>query len=214
MSNTAMALTQTELALMLADLVCTDRPPLWHEGTAFITNGHTLFVIDGVEQPVQWALWDGKGWANAEWESSLIASPDTLRTFAEPKASLPDFELPTVEPHSSWLKPSEVVKTRCDECRGSGEVTCDYGHEHECEECDGTGKVEGLRIDVEYHSNSGYRDQSIETIAGHIQRRYLWITSRLAENRTLNYYSLPDPQVGLAFSFEGGLGVLMGIKLR
>jgi len=31
----------------------------------------------------------------------------------------------------------------CEECEGTGEVECNYGHDHDCEECGGTGETEG-----------------------------------------------------------------------
>ena len=32
-----------------------------------------------------------------------------------------------------------VPLNECDECGGSGEVQCEYGHDHECRTCDGSG---------------------------------------------------------------------------
>jgi len=216
LSTSIKAKTQTDLALMLADLVCTDdRPAMWHDGTAYITNGHTGFLIEGVDQPVDWCLWEGDRWANPEFESRCNLSPDRLReVFSIKGTPVIGYALPAIDPHRSWSSPREVIATTCDECHGSGDVTCNYGHDHECEDCKGTGKVTETRIDVEYHSNLSTKDRAIETPGGHVERRYLWIASKLAEHRQLSYQALSGTMIGLSFSFDGGSGLIMGINFR
>ncbi len=35
----------------------------------------------------------------------------------------------------------QSLSTECDECKGTGDVECDYGHDHECPECGGDGEI-------------------------------------------------------------------------
>ncbi len=60
--------------------------------------------------------------------------PDASALFKDFNVTgLEAFEIPSLQ---------GVEKIRCYSCDGSGEQTCDMGHDHECPECDGDGHYE------------------------------------------------------------------------
>lgn len=210
-------MTNTQLALMLSNLVCTERfLPMWDDGQAIITDGCIAFLIDDVNQPIHWALWGGQCWANPQGESRIKRSPAELRQMLsiQNNSCKPlDFELPVIEPRESWLNPNEVVTSTCDECNGSGEVICNYHHDHECEDCDGTGKVSHTRIDADWFATPS-NSRVIGTSLGSFDKRYLWFVGQLAKQRQLTYLDWPAIELGFGLLFEGGNGLLMGVKTR
>jgi hypothetical protein len=210
---TTAKLTQTELAKILSGLVCMDdRPPLWHAGTAIITNGHMGFLINDVDQPAEWGLWDGDSWAIADkdlhWPSQ---GPTELMQIFSAHGNPLNFELPAIEPMKSWLNPAEIVAATCEECSGNGEVTCNYGHDHECEDCDGTGKVSQPRIEVDWLGSST-DSRLVQTSRGYFDKRYLWIVGQLAGQCELSYFAVPTNNYFLGLSFEGGSGLVVGVQ--
>lgn len=57
----------------------------------------------------------------------------------------------------------------CPECNGDGNVTCNYGHEHECEECNGLGVQENRMKPKVYPKDDNY----IQIIDSYISPFYI-----------------------------------------
>lgn len=76
-----------------------------------------------------------------------VQNSESVRTFAkiiEPIATSGyEHYKTTWEKFREFIGPAhELSKVKCKECRGMGEVECNYGHDHECPDCDGTGEVD------------------------------------------------------------------------
>lgn len=106
--------------------------------------------------------------------------------------------IPT-DPLTKWekLAPFEYrqVLEDCDECLGTGLVTCDYDHDHECDECEGTGQVTVLQKKA-----IGVRL---------FNKEYLALISTLPDCEIAPDFG--GREDALAFRFNGGHGLLMPI---
>lgn len=99
------------------------------------------------------------------------------------QTAIPSIERPDGFDHK-WMQ-----MDRCDECNGLGDVTCNYGHEHDCPDCNGTGvssvaaeaKYEGCETGLALCSNfylwlaQSLGATQIEIREGH-SRQYLWFS--------------------------------------
>ena len=103
----------------------------------------------------------------------------------------------------------------CEECGGTGEVTCDMNHDHECEKCDGDGKYEsGIKAgefdECETCLGLGHRrDQHVKVAHLWLNRRYVELIASLP-NCVL---TLGDSHFDQAqFNFDGGRGIVMPMR--
>lgn len=107
-------------------------------------------------------------------------------------SGLESFEIPKLD---------GVIHKECIHCGGSGEQTCDMGHEHECPECGGDGH---------------YEEWPKQEIAGRIfSERFL---SKMAALPGIKFYPTAaewldgNPAKPALFTFDNGQGLLMPIR--
>lgn len=98
-------------------------------------------------------------------------------------------------------------KEKCDLCRGAGNCECRCGDEHDCCECEGTGFVK-------YDGPVDGATKGIFVGEREFQRRYLWMISqlpnaRLYPDRCADIPNKHTKAMGMPFSFDGGVGVVM-----
>lgn len=103
-----------------------------------------------------------------------------------------------------------LTKVCCGECRGEGEVTCNYDHDHECPDCEGSGKVdetpecECRKLKVKF----GAKD-----CAKHYSARFAklpnvqWSAMDFDNNGTGD-----TAEIAVFFKFDGGFGALMPLS--
>jgi len=88
----------------------------------------------------------------------------------------------------------------CEICGGIGSRECDMGHDHDCDDCNGRGS---------YMQDVDEAKEPVEFMGKHFARRLIWIVSRLPNVKAC------DEMRGemLGFTFDGGRGGLMAIKI-
>lgn len=160
------------------------------DGRTFVTDGAVLFELFGEH----------------EVKRPHAKPPDAIQLisryeFTGATNDLPVVDGPPEDTNAFWERGSS--NTTCGECDGSGEVTCDYGHDHDCPDCNGKGVVDGtIQCDE--------ATAAVHVLGGTFCRRYLWVLSH-CPNIRIGF--IPGEDSVLVFAFDGGRGVLAGRKL-
>lgn len=193
-----------ELIKRIAELICEPdyhrelvRRPFEVDGDeTIVTDSRILVSFDGrfgYDIPDSATERDVKGMVNAAKVGKV-----TLKDFS---LIPPTIEKPT-DCNDRWEieGPDEV---ECEECGGSGEVTCEYDHHHECPDCDGSGMIDNT--EPTWHER---KDERID-IGGHDYAAfYVWILNQLPNVRCAVHADETNP---LEFVFDGGHGKLCAI---
>src|SRR6056297_3048026 len=157
------------------------RQPSWYQRHAVVANACVVAFIK-IEQSEFERYW----FAGGDIEPIVKNVQQTIKPEGWESAiiELPELEQP---PGGEWM-----ALSTCDECHGSGEVTCDYDHEHECPECQGSGKVKSL------HPLS--RREVLLPGMGKFNHRYLWAVQQLQPASGFQFMRGPE----VTFSIAGG----------
>ena len=202
MSNPTSISNASAIINMVLDEECRTPAPLWHEGTLYITDGRILIAMDNQPQPEGAWPCDGvmfnphRKENEKTWQRPIAIK--TITQLIEPvgqcSEQMPQVDGPPGECDRLWQCSGE-----CDQCDGRGWRQCNMGHDHDCDDCDGEG------IAIETHPAAKER---LTVLGVLVARRYAWIISQL-----------PGVLIGqteqadkLAFRFDGGVGVLMGLR--
>lgn len=149
--------------------------------------------------------WAFNGWKYATNGRMAVRIPtdepnDSNEPYKRPDASalfkdfnvdgLESFEIPTLD---------GMIQKECRHCEGSGEQTCDMGHDHECPDCDGDGH---------------YEEWPKQEIGGNdFSERYL---SKIVNLPGLQFFAQSANMEALKPAFftfgEGGQGLLMPMR--
>ena len=179
-----------------------DRPdkPLWHDGTLYLTDGRILVVVPNQPQPESCWLLHGDFFSEKPEKQDRWRSIKADGVF---KLSVPCDFAPfgpiEVKGPPSGLNALWQSMQECDSCHGRGWRRCDMDHEHDCIECDGEGEL---------MQEAACAGDLVPVGELTLKRQYAWLVSQL-----------PGVVVGkcptmeaLAFRFDGGHGLVMGVK--
>lgn len=175
------------------------RQPYWDEESLYICNGSLLVRLSGEIKP------DPK-WYGQEDLAEVLENLKAV--LSEDRADV-QVDLPVISAiPEKWENPFELVDKKCRECNGTGEVTCEYGHDHECPDCDGEGTFQIAKSNFD----SSPTKSQVKTIkVGNKQwafnTRYLWIADKVKGHRPLT--STKEGRDCIHLVFEGGDVLMM-----
>lgn len=175
--------------------VCPDYPRIskpWHQDAILcVSDGRILIAFDAETPP------EGMDVAVRAQCKKGQHPPDANAILAQIKDKIQDSLPPVQGPNGDWSARWEA-KVECDTCDGSGEVTCDMGHDHDCDDCDG-----GECIDEVPEAR-----ELVQIGDREFARKYIWILSQLPG---LELYGASADHM-LGFTFTGGRGCLAGFS--
>lgn len=179
--------------------------PLWHDGTLYITDGAILIEIEEHPKPDNaWQVVGGKFQPAGSGLDSLPSrkiKPEAIAKIMEMVKAC-DCPVTAVEGPPDEVDRLWQTVEECYECSGRGWATCSMGHQHDCDDCDGEG-------DVTTEHPSAREPVDVDGVR--VARRYIWIVSQLPEVMA-GKVVIPDGWNALGFKFQGGRGIVMGLK--
>jgi hypothetical protein len=181
-------------------------PPWVEHGNLYFCDGRIAIEltqhgpVSGIDCRVSengdWVMFDSK-------ERSRARRPPSVKSVIDADWGPCTSEVPAID------KPDGTdvrwhYRGECDECRGLGEVDCNYGHVHECPDCD-----DGIADQVHPMVWEATEFDGVK-----YSNKYLWVVSQLPNAKLGKASTKKDDGnwTALVFEFDGGRGALMPME--